>query len=212
MTVDSTAPDLRRTHTERHLEELVAFLDRHETILSRVGNIDEDLWEDRATDLIFANGKATATDFGRLVFNQLVGRSAGTSEVRFRPDFLDPWLQKTSRNIAAALIAGIVADVDEIGPDDTFSVLRSRAAELAVTLTTISSNFGAHDGARAAGAGSKTWQVTSDNPRSSHAALNGETVPLGQSFSNGLRWPGDRDGGVDETANCHCTLTFTRGR
>lgn len=56
----------------------------------------------------------------------------------------------------------------------------------------------------------KTWLVNSANPRPSHAALNGMTVPLHESFPGGLRWPGDADGGVDEVAGCTCSLVINR--
>lgn len=53
----------------------------------------------------------------------------------------------------------------------------------------------------------KTWVVTSDNPRSSHARMNGETVPYDQPFSNGAMWPGDIDNlDVEEVANCQCIV------
>ena len=53
----------------------------------------------------------------------------------------------------------------------------------------------------------KTWEVTSGNPRASHAAMNGETVQYDQPFSNGAQWPGDIDNlDVEEVANCHCIL------
>lgn len=53
----------------------------------------------------------------------------------------------------------------------------------------------------------KTWVVTSSNPRSSHAAMNGETVQYDEPFSNGAMWPGDVDAlGVEEVANCQCVL------
>lgn len=56
----------------------------------------------------------------------------------------------------------------------------------------------------------KTWVVTSSNPRSSHAALNGETVPYDEPFSNGAMWPGDIDNlDVEEVANCQCILEIT---
>ena len=55
----------------------------------------------------------------------------------------------------------------------------------------------------------KTWDVTSGNPRPSHAAMNGETVPYGERFSNGAMWPGDADAlDVDEIANCQCAVTI----
>ena len=53
----------------------------------------------------------------------------------------------------------------------------------------------------------KTWVCTSGNPRSSHAALNGETVPYDEPFSNGAMWPGDIDNlDVEDVANCQCVL------
>lgn len=53
----------------------------------------------------------------------------------------------------------------------------------------------------------KTWIVTSANPRSSHALMSGETVPIEQNFSNGAAWPGDSSAlDVDEIAGCTCDL------
>lgn len=52
----------------------------------------------------------------------------------------------------------------------------------------------------------KTWRTTSKNPRPTHAAVNGETVPIGEKFSNGMQWPGDSSGGVDEVAGCQCDI------
>jgi hypothetical protein len=46
------------------------------------------------------------------------------------------------------------------------------------------------------------------NPRSSHAYMSGETVALGEPFSNGMNGPGDYSGGADEVANCNCDLSF----
>ena len=53
----------------------------------------------------------------------------------------------------------------------------------------------------------KTWVCTSGNPRASHAAMNGETVPYDEPFSNGAMWPGDMDNlDVEEVANCQCVI------
>ena len=214
MTVDSHAPDLRDTFVRQLGDDLTAFVDRHEGIYDNVGDIDEELWSSRAEDLIFINGKQTATQFGRLIYSQLSGRSAGPVETRFRPDFLDPWLHEVAQNVGKAMVAGMVADlVVNNEPDSMFERFRISAGLMAVSLTTSFANLGAHDGARAAGARSKTWRTNSGNPRSSHASVDGETVSLGQTFSNGLRWPGDRSGGsIEETAGCECSLQFTGGR
>ena len=51
----------------------------------------------------------------------------------------------------------------------------------------------------------KIW-VTGPNPRSSHAAMNGERVGLKERFSNGGYWPGDDDLDAAETCNCNCCV------
>ena len=58
----------------------------------------------------------------------------------------------------------------------------------------------------------KMW-VTGDNPRQEHAAMDGETVPVDQPFSNGCYWPGDENGDPDTTCgcNCHCDVVITVG-
>jgi hypothetical protein len=62
------------------------------------------------------------------------------------------------------------------------------------------------------GGATKTWVVTSGNPRASHAAMNGETVPLDDTFSNGAKWPGDSSAlDVDEIAGCNCDVEINLG-
>jgi hypothetical protein len=48
----------------------------------------------------------------------------------------------------------------------------------------------------------KTWR-TGSNPRASHARMDGETVPVGEKFSNGMDHPGQGDG---SDANCNCRI------
>lgn len=67
-------------------------------------------------------------------------------------------------------------------------------------------NFSRGVAAKASGAGFKQWRTTSGNPRESHAALDGETVAIGETFSNGAQWPGDPVLPVDERAGCECTF------
>ncbi len=59
--------------------------------------------------------------------------------------------------------------------------------------------------------GSKTWLTNSGNPRPSHAAMDGETVGVNQAFSNGMQWPGDPVGGVDQVAGCCCGVEVQVG-
>lgn len=50
----------------------------------------------------------------------------------------------------------------------------------------------------------KRW-VTGDNPRPEHQMMNGETVPINETFSNGCYWPGDENGDPDTTCGCNCS-------
>ena len=50
----------------------------------------------------------------------------------------------------------------------------------------------------------KEW-VTGLNPRPSHAAMNGERVPIDADFSNGQHWPGEDNGDPDESCGCNCS-------
>ena len=53
----------------------------------------------------------------------------------------------------------------------------------------------------------KTWHHHgSKQPRSTHAAMDGETVGLDERFSNGADYPGDLGLPAEETVNCHCTI------
>jgi HK97 family phage portal protein len=50
----------------------------------------------------------------------------------------------------------------------------------------------------------KEW-VTGPNSRPTHTAMNGEQVPIDDTFSNGARWPGDDNLDPDESCGCNCT-------
>ena len=52
----------------------------------------------------------------------------------------------------------------------------------------------------------KTWIVTSGNPRAEHAAMDGETVPYDEEFSNGANFPGDQSLTPEESCNCQCQV------
>ena len=105
-----------------------------------------------------------------------------------------------------------VADGDGGAPSpaDVFDrATSSRGEQSAVTLATTLAGFAVTEAASqvAPGGAMKQWTITSGNPRASHVAVGGETVPVDQLFSNGMNWPGDPEGGVDEVAGCTCTVT-----
>ena len=44
-----------------------------------------------------------------------------------------------------------------------------------------------------------------DRTRDSHAEINGEIIPMGGQYSNGLSYPGDTSGPIEEWINCRCS-------
>ena len=44
-----------------------------------------------------------------------------------------------------------------------------------------------------------------DRVRESHEEINGEIIRLGDTYSNGLKYPGDTDGNISEWINCRCS-------
>ena len=50
------------------------------------------------------------------------------------------------------------------------------------------------------------WIAASDDRvRESHEEINGEIIRLGDQYSNGLRYPGDTEGPIEEWINCRCS-------
>ena len=211
MATDSTLPGLRQTHRERSRVAFVAYIDElSDAINPDLPAFETERWNRRLTEVVVDRGTDTATDFGRTV-SALIGRSR-----RFVPEFMDEWIGTVAENTAANLNQSIEAAImdAQLGENPAEAVdeeiERHRAVRTAIWATTITvtfANFGAHEGARASGQARKRWQVNSQNPRASHAAMNGETVDLGDVFSNGLRWPGF-PGEASEVANCQCSLVF----
>lgn len=111
------------------------------------------------------------------------------------------------QRVAAALVERDEDESEADAVNHVFDVADAEASTLGRDMVTALSAWGVMEGGRQSGAGTKTWRVTSSNPRDSHAALDGETVPLDQDFSNGLKWPGDGSSGdADELAGCTCEL------
>ena len=50
----------------------------------------------------------------------------------------------------------------------------------------------------------KVWE-TGPNARASHQLMDGEMVPIDETFSNGADWPGDDSLDADESCGCNCS-------
>lgn len=103
-------------------------------------------------------------------------------------------------------------DSDDGDPATVFTTAQtSRADGIGSLIATAVAGFAVREAAaqiaqREGITPTKTWVVNSKSPRSSHASMNGESVPINEPFSNGMQFPGDY-GDVDEVAGCQCSIT-----
>lgn len=125
------------------------------------------------------------------------------------------WIDTAAASYAELLIKERIAAM-VTGTGDTaraaVEAIPATVNNMAAGIGTEVTSFGANDAAKAADATHKTWKTTSSNPRPTHAALDGVTIPVDQEFSNRLRWPGDWTGSGPETANCRCRITYSKDK
>lgn len=204
----------RDRHVSVHERALAKFFDdQAEQVL---GDYDEDGRSLRAFDreesdrllahLLASLGLSAATDAGREVADQFA--------IELDTGGFEAWMRTMGVNVAReindATFEQVAAAAD---PDELAGVFETlvgvRAMQIATTRVAEAFGFGRADAAKQAGARTKTWRTTSSNPRSEHSRLDGETVPVGDTFSNGARWPGDKNLPADERANCRCDMEIS---
>jgi len=233
---DDATPDADLAHLWRHRRHVARWqelLERYfgrqaKAILTRIQAEllsvesawdDEDRWNRELADDLLPLYTLTAEAWAAWVAERY-GIETPASDQR-----MQPWLRERARiaaesinattrqQVGTALLAGTTAGlaVSEIREKvaHVFEVAQSaRAAEAATAGVTGAANFGATEAAKAGGLRTKTWRVNSNNPRDTHAALNGVTVGLYDRFPNNALWPGDPTLPVDERANCQCSVVF----
>jgi HK97 family phage portal protein len=223
--IDSTLPGLRKRHVAKWTEVLAAFFRRQErSIRSRIpaeGSAplidqvwtDGQRWDKELAGDLYSLNVQTAT-----VWAQYVTDLMGAELV---PELMYDFLSVSSRHAATEINLETRAAVERSLNDPAYAEMvggifetaaTSWSLVLAGTKVTSASNFGAHEGATQGGLRTKTWKVNSMNPRATHAAMDGETVPIREKFSNGMRWPGDVSAGLGaaEVAECECSVVFGR--
>ena len=224
--LDTHNAELRQRHEEKWRQQLARHYRRQEAaIISRVPDppgksdlgglwYDEERWNRELYEDLLPLNTMTANTWAGMA----VGALEADVDLAQMEALMQPWLAKHSE-VQAAYLNNATRDalaiaLQDAEPRNAVKALFGQATAVwavgqAVSAVTNASNFGSREGAKASGLRRKTWQVNSSNPRSEHAAMNGETVDIDGAFSNGLRWPGDPMGGGEDNANCQCSLRYS---
>jgi len=214
----ATTKDIRAGLVVGHQKELDKFFARQRAAVkasvSKKAHVLPAMWDGDLSTVLGSLSTATAKALGAKVAADLGGTYDGADIA----DWLAANSKATAKRINATTAAEITAALENAAADedpaDTIDGLfdgevSARSGQIALTAVAVVGGLASQVAARQSGAKTKTWVVTSDNPRSLHSAMDGETVPLGETFSNGMDGPGDFSGGADEVANCQCDLTFS---
>jgi HK97 family phage portal protein len=215
---------LRAKQQAEVADTITALLERQaNTVLSKLGAAksadgmkadsvyDKARWTREAKKDLKKPLTSTAQLFGSSVADQF---DAGFNAEEGMASYLDAVSSNASLLITDRVSGGLRDALDAEDPSgavsDLFDGLATGfAAAYAFDLAGSVGSTAVHDAAFSNGAATKTWNVTSANPRPSHAQLDGMTIGLDELFPNGLRWPCDSVyGDAEERANCECFLTF----
>ena len=222
----------RSKPTDEEREQIISvyrsfFVHQSKSILPKLGAKseewwDEDRWNDELEDDLYDTVFKLSVSAGKEATRALWGADGDydgeltsafiRSMCRRRAEMMNA---KTYSELLEALEADEDSDALKATPEGVFKYAEEDRADSAgsafavamigfVAMETVKQNRKPGDNV------TKTWVVTSSNPRASHAAMNGETVPYDQPFSNGAMWPGDIDNlDVEEVANCQCQVEIT---
>lgn len=197
---------------------LTAFFKRQaKSIIPKVGADREDFWNAERWDKELAEDLepvliGISDKHGKEAAKEL-GAEYGTEVTRA---YLHKASQARAAKINESTYAKILKDLDEDEPDtakvfetreNTADVLgRSAAGSIASFAVAEAAHQAISDGApRVVGRVVEKEWVTGANARASHAAMNGERVPIDADFSNGQHWPGEDIGDPSESCGCNCT-------
>jgi hypothetical protein len=214
--VEVKADDDRAKAERAHEGALKAYFeDRQADVLATIGGkaalVNRPRWDDDLTGRLYAVGLAATIAAGKAASDEFdPARVEGYQYARAKGIAAD-----INDSLEAEALEALTAEDPRSAVEDLFKAwLTVNAARQALTMVTAAFGWGATEaGRQAAQSGrptTKTW-VTGSRPRETHAAMNGETVDIDELFSNGMDWPGDIAGGVDEVAGCNCSVTIEIG-
>ena len=196
---------------EKMAEVLSKFFKRQaDSVLPKLGAKSARWWDAERWDDELADDIEPVLDEIADAHGEEVAKAIGS---KYNPAQTRKYLRVMAEGRAAAINEKTYADLsDTDDPAHVFELREGANAEvlgrgLALAAAGWASNHEAPQQARQQGNTRVVWKewVTGDNPRTSHALMNGERVLVDQPFSNGAFWPGDDNLDVDESAGCNCS-------
>lgn len=198
-------------------EVLSAFVKRQgAAVLPRIG-AGGDWWDAARWDSELTDALAAVTHTVAAILGPVEAKRLGYHD-GYDPDLTVNFLRAVSERYARNInltTKGQLDDqlaADDPDPSHVFEVAAdSRATGIAAGLGTFVAAFATVEAVRQIGRREgrrsvKTW-VTGRNPRPAHAAMNGQTVGIDETFSNGAHYP--CDSGDPDDAGCNCTVAVS---
>jgi HK97 family phage portal protein len=210
---------IRETLVAEHTQALGKFFDRQRAAVKAAaatkaaGVFDPSQWDGDLSGILHTLSQATALAIGNKVAADLGGKYSGKDIAAWLMSNSEATAKKINQATADEITAALENAGDDESSDDTIDglfdgTIAARHNQISLTRVLVVGSLAALVAARLSSAKTKTW-VTGGNPRADHAEMDGETVPLGELFSNGMNGPGDYSGGADEVAGCNCDLDFS---
>ena len=208
----------KKEDDERVTNTLKSFFERQaRSVIPRIGADDPDFWNaDRWNDELADDLLPILTD----IADEHGIETAEILEWSYSTELTRGYLATASRRRAERINEQtrrrLLNDLESELPDpahvfevreNTADVLgRSAATAIASFAVSEATHQAISDGApRVIGRIVEKEWVTGINARPSHAAMNGERVPIDADFSNGQHWPGEDTGDPDESCGCNCS-------
>ena len=176
---------------------------------------DADRWERELADDLTPIFQRQAAKRGREVANEAFGGGFDADRIENYIKAMAKGKSKaindvTYRELTAALDGDLDDDAMGSTVEGVFEKAEGQRSETSGrSFATALAGFAIIEAANQLGGGrkvTKTWIVTSSNPRAEHAAMDGETVPYDDLFSNGAKFPGDQVLTPEESCNCQCQV------
>lgn len=207
------APSATEEEKDALAEVLKKFFKRQfASILPKIGAgadwWDQERWDEELTDDILPIMRDIADTHGI--------ETAELLKSEYVPELTGAYLRKMAAGRAKATNIKTQEKISESleMDEDPVPVMEKRekdeAPMLAQTLATAVAGWAVseavHQAERQPGWNKEVTKIwaTGENPRESHALMNGEEVGIDEAFSNGAYWPGDDNLSPDEACGCNC--------